>query len=395
MKDVKAQFERLKRRAADIVPEQDLLEKLKSGKILRVKLGVDPTSPDLHLGHSLVLRKLSDFQELGHQAVLIVGDFTARIGDPSERDSARPVVTQEAIEKNMKTYTDQAFLILDRKKTEIRYNSEWLDKLRFQDVLELAARYTVARMLERDDFEKRFEGGQPITIKEFLYPLAQAYDSVAIKADVELGGTDQRFNLLVGREIQERFGLSPQVTLTSPLLVGIDGTKKMSKSLGNYIGIAEAPNTMFGKVMSIPDSLLEQYITLLTDLDWSEIQKLHPMEQKKKLAREIVQIYHSSDAADAALEEFERVFSRKERPQDVAQVVISKSELTAYNKIGVIQLLTMTKLVSSKSDARRLIDQGAVELDGQRIGSVDEEAELQSGMLLRVGKKRFAEIKIE
>ncbi|MBI1729280.1 tyrosine--tRNA ligase [Candidatus Acetothermia bacterium] len=395
MKDVKAQFERLKRRAADIVPEQDLLEKLKSGKILRAKLGVDPTSPDLHLGHSLVLRKLRDFQELGHQAVLIVGDFTARIGDPSDRDSTRPVVTQEAIEKNMKTYTDQAFLILDPIKTEIRYNSEWLDKLRFQDVLELAARYTVARMLERDDFEKRFEGGQPITIKEFLYPLAQAYDSVAIKADVELGGTDQRFNLLVGREIQERFGLSPQVTLTSPLLIGTDGTKKMSKSLGNSIGIAEAPNTMFGKVMSIPDSLLEQYVILLTDLSWPEVQKLHPMEQKKRLAREIVQIYHDADAADAALEEFARVFSRKERPNDVTQVVISKSELNAHNKIGIVQLLTVTKLVSSKSDARRLVEQGAVELDGQRIGSVDDEAELRSGMLLRVGKKRFAEIKIE
>ncbi len=394
----KEALERIKRRAVEIIPETDLLEKLErsllKGKPLRVKLGVDPTAPDIHLGISVVLRKLRDFQDLGHTAVLIVGDFTARIGDPSERKSTRPMLSAEQIEQNMKTYQEQVFKILDRDKTELRYNSEWLEGMSFPGIMELASRYTVARMLERADFARRYKEGHPIAMLEFLYPLAQAYDSVAVQADIELGGTDQKFNLLVGREIQERYGQEPQVALIMPLLEGTDGVKKMSKSYGNYIGITEAPNEMFGKLMSIPDRLIGKYVTLLTDLDWAWLKKLHPMEQKKRLAYELVRMYHGEEAARRAEGEFERVFSRGERPQDVVQVAITQRQLKPDGTMWIVDLLQASSLVSSRSEARRLIEQGAVELDGQKIDSPQLDVKIQSGMLLRVGKHRFAQLQL-
>jgi tyrosyl-tRNA synthetase len=388
----------IERRVAEIIPQADLERKLEhsrqSGKPLRVKLGVDPTAPDIHLGISIPLKKLRDFQDLGHTAVLIVGDFTARIGDPSERNTTRPMLSPDQIEQNMKTYQEQAFKILDPQRTEFRYNSEWLEDLSFQEILELTSRYTVARMLERDDFSGRYREGQSITLLEFLYPLAQAYDSVAVNADVELGGTDQRFNLLVGREIQERYGQEPQVAVIVPLLEGTDGVKKMSKSYGNYIGITEAPHEMYGKLMSIPDTMLEKYVTLLTDLDWEKVKQLHPKEQKKSLAREIVKLYHGEEAARTATEEFERIFSRGERPQDVPKVAIAQSQLQPEGTIWIVDLLQASGLVSSRSDARRLIDQGAVELDGQKIDSAQTDIQIKSGMLLRVGKHRFVELQL-
>lgn len=393
----KEQLERIKRRTEEIIPEEELLRKLErsyeTGKPLRVKLGIDPTAPDIHLGFSVVLQKLRDFQDLGHVAVLIVGDFTARIGDPSGRKTTRPLLAPEEIERNLKTYKEQIFRILDPDpaKVEIRHNSEWLESLTFADVLELASRYTVARMLERDDFHRRFREGIPLTIREFLYPLAQAYDSVAVRADVELGGTDQRFNLLVGREIQERYGQEPQVAVLMPLLVGTDGEKKMSKSEGNYVGITEPPQEMFGKLMSIPDALIEQYVRLLTDLEGEALRNEHPMVQKKRLAYEIVKCYHGEEAAQKAQEEFERVFSQRERPTDVPRVEIPREKLTD-GSIWIVELLETTGLVQSRSEARRLIQQGAVELDGRRVESVEAHVALREGMLLRVGKRRFAEI---
>jgi tyrosyl-tRNA synthetase len=396
MKDPKEQLEIIKRRTVEIIPEEELLRKLerscRAGEPLRVKLGIDPTAPDIHLGFSIVLWKLRDFQDLGHLAVLIVGDFTARIGDPSGRKTTRPMLSPEEIERNMKTYTEQAFKILDPERTEIRRNSEWLASMTFQDVLELTSKYTVARMLERDDFEQRFREGAAITIREFLYPLAQAYDSVAVRADVELGGTDQRFNLLVGREIQERYGQEPQVVVITPLIEGTDGVRKMSKSYRNYIGITEPPGEMFGKLMSIPDVLIEKYVTLLTDLDWEMLSNEHPMEQKKRLAFEVVKRYHGEEAARGAEEEFERVFSKRERPQDVPRVKIPKERLRSDGTISIVDLLEGSGLVSSRSEARRLIQQGAVELDGSVIDSIDAEVKLKDGMLLRVGKRRFAEL---
>lgn len=384
----------LKRRAVDIIPEGDLIRKLersaRTGKPLRVKLGVDPTSPDIHIGIGVVLQKLRDFQDLGHTAVLIVGDFTARIGDPSERASQRKMLSKEEVEANMRAYKEQALKILDPDRTEFRYNSEWLEKMDFAKLLELASKYTVAAMLERDDFAKRFREGNPISIVEFLYPLAQGYDSVAIEADVELGGTDQRFNLLVGRALQERYGQEPQVCFIMPLLEGLDGVKKMSKSVGNYVGITEHPNEMFGKLMSIPDMLLEKYVKLLTDLDWEELKKLHPKEQKQKMAHAIVARYHSQEAADRALEEFERVFARKERPTDVPKLYVDKQLLKPDGTIWVVDLIA--PLTKSRSEAKRLIEQGAVELDGVKITQFDQRVLVREGALLRVGKHTFAEV---
>ncbi len=392
-----AQLERIKRRTEAIIPEDELLKKLErayeTGTPLRVKLGIDPTAPDIHLGFSVVLQKLRDFQDLGHVAVLIVGDFTARIGDPTGRKTTRPMLSPEEIERNLQTYKDQVFRILDPDpaKLEIRRNSEWLEPMTFADVLKLASKYTVARMLERDDFHQRFKAGLPITIHEFLYPLAQAYDSVAVRADVELGGSDQRFNLLVGRDIQREYGQEPQVAVLLPLLVGTDGVKKMSKSEGNYIGIAEPPHEMFGKLMSIPDALIEPYVQLLTDLDWKALQKEHPMAQKKRLAYEIVKRYHGEEAARKAQEEFERVFSRRERPTDVPKVHIAAEKLRD-GRIALVELLALSGLVPSKSEARRLIAQGAVELDGTRVTDPKALVEVKTGTLLRVGKRRFAEL---
>lgn len=394
---IEEQLRRLKRRAVDIIPEADLIKKLeraqRTGKPLRVKLGVDPTSPDIHIGIGIVLQKLRDFQDLGHTAVLIVGDFTAQIGDPSERSSQRKMLSKDEVETNMRLYKEQALKILDPARTELRYNSEWLEQMNFAKLLELASKYTVAGMLERDDFSKRFQAGTPISIVEFLYPLAQAYDSVAIKADVELGGTDQRFNLLVGRAIQERFGQEPQVCLITPLLEGLDGVKKMSKSVGNYVGVTEPPNGMFGKLMSIPDALLEKYVTFMTDLDWEELKRLHPKEQKQQMAHAVVTRYHSEAEADAALEEFERVFSRKERPADVPKIYLDRTLLKPNGAIWVVDLVSL--LAKSRSEAKRLIDQGAVELDGVKITQSDQDVLFQEGALVRVGKHTFAEVYLQ
>jgi tyrosyl-tRNA synthetase len=388
------QLRLLKRRAVDVIPEADLVKKLEraqhTGKPLRVKLGVDPTSPNIHIGIGIVLQKLRDFQELGHTAVLIVGDFTARIGDPSERASQRRMLSQSEVETNMREYKEQALKILDPAHTEFRYNSEWLERMDFAQLLELASKYTVAGMLERDDFSKRFQAGNPISIVEFLYPLAQGYDSVAIGADVELGGTDQRFNLLVGRALQERYGQEPQVCFIMPLLEGLDGVKKMSKSYGNSVGITEPPNAMFGKLMSIPDALLEKYVTLLTDLDWKEIKKLHPKEQKQKMAHAVVMRYHSKEAADRALEEFERIFARKERPTDVPKVYLDRNVLKPDGTVWIVDLVA--PLTKSRSEAKRLIDQGAVEMDGIKIAKSDQSVLFKEGTLLRVGKHTFVEV---
>ena len=389
-----SQLARLKQRTTHLITDADLLAKLKQGRPLRVKLGVDPTAPDIHLGISVVLWKLRHFQDLGHQAVLIVGDFTARIGDPSGRSATRPVLSTEAIARNMESYRDQVFRILDPEQTEFRYNSEWLAPLSFEDLLKLTSRYTVARLLERDDFSARFKANNPISVLEFLYPLAQAYDSVAVQADVELGGDDQLFNLLAGRDIQERYGQEPQVAVTMPLLEGIDGAKKMSKSYGNYIGITEPPNEIYGKLMSIPDVLIEKYLRLLTNLNWDTLKGEHPKTQKQVLARAVVSLYHHEVAAQQAEEEFEQVFAQGGRPKEAKRVTISRTTLKAGDTIWIVDLLEQSGLVSSRSEAKRLIAQGAMELDGRRADSVDSDVEIKDGMLLRVGKHRFVELSI-
>lgn len=396
--DPRAQLQELQQRTSQIYTEADLLAKLQraaqSGEPLRVKLGIDPTAPDIHLGIGIVLWKLRQFQDLGHQVVLIVGDFTARIGDPSGRSATRPVLSPEAIARNMESYREQAFKILDQERTEFRYNSEWLAPLTFEQILGLTSRYTVARLLERDDFSTRFKDNQPISVLEFLYPLAQAYDSVAVRADVELGGDDQLFNLLAGREIQERYGQEPQVAIITPLLEGTDGVKKMSKSYGNYIGITEPPGEIYGKLMSIPDALTEKYVKLLTPLDWETLRSNHPKAQKQALAREVVRLYHGDEAGKRAQEEFERVFAQGSRPRDIQRVAIKRSALNPDGAIWIVDLLAHCGLVSSRSEARRLIAQGAVELDGQRVASVDFDLQVKEGLLLRVGKHRFVELGI-
>jgi tyrosyl-tRNA synthetase len=359
---------------------------------LRIKLGIDPSAPQLTLGHAVVLRKLRQFQQLGHTAVLIVGDFTRLIGDPSGRTSTRPPMSKEEIERNMASYAEQAYKILDPQRTEIRYNSEWLRKMTFEDVVRLSARYTVARMLERDDFSLRFKRSLPITIMEFLYPLAQAYDSVAVAADVEMGGEDQQFNFLIGRAIQEAFGQEPQVILTMPLLIGTDGEMAMGQSKGNYIGVAEPPQEMYGKVMALPDHLMPQYFSLLTDLSQEEIDELseahHPRDRKMCLAREIVAQFHSPKAAEAAEEEFVRVFQREELPSELPTVAV------AAESISPLDLLVEAGLALSRSEARRLIDQGGAQLDGERITGIDP-VTVRDGAVLRVGKRRFVRLVLQ
>ena len=381
-----------------LIPESELVEKLRrseeTGVPLRIKLGIDPSAPHLTLGHSIPLKKMRQFQDLGHTGVLVVGDFTRRIGDPSGRSSTRALMTQEDIEKNMSTYVEQAFKILDPERTEIRYNSEWLGKLTFADVISLTAKYTVARMLERDDFAKRFAGNLPISVLEFLYPLAQAYDSVAIQADVELGGADQLFNLLVGRDIQREYGQEPQAIMTVPLLIGTDGVRSMSQTVGNYVGIGESPSEMYGKILSIPDDLLHEYFFQLTDLDMSEADALiasSPRDAKRRLALEIVAHYHDEDLALAAQEEFDRIHIQHARPSDVPQVKIDRELLKDGNVIWVISLLQGSGLVKSRSEAKRLITQGGVRVNEERITSPDLELPFEPPMLIQVGKRSFAE----
>jgi len=389
---------RLRPTVDQLIPVPDLVVKLKRSeqaeKPLRIKLGIDPSAPHLTLGHSIPLHKMRQFQDLGHTGVLVVGDFTRRIGDPSGRSSTRAAMNTEDIERNMATYVEQAFKILDPEKTEIRYNSEWLGELTFADVITLTSKYTVARMLERDDFAKRFAGNLPISILEFLYPLAQAYDSVAIHADVELGGADQLFNLLVGRDIQREYGQEPQVILTVPLLIGTDGERSMSQTTGNYVGIGEEPEEMYGKILSIPDNLLYEYFYQLTDVSVEDVQPMienAPRDAKRVLAREIVSIYHDKDAAMAAQEEFDRVHIQHERPSEVPQVQIDRALIKEDGTIWIVDLLQASNLVKSHAEAKRLIAQGGVKINDERVSSADLDLPFDPPILIQVGKRAFAE----
>ncbi len=398
---VEEQLRQIRRGVVEIIPEEELVQKLersyRTGKPLIVKLGCDPSRPDLHLGHAVVLRKLRQFQDLGHQAVLIIGDFTAMIGDPTGRSKTRPALTLEETRANGRTYFEQTARILDPERTIIRYNSEWLGRMTFRDVIELAAKYTVARMLERDDFEKRYKAGEPIGIHEFLYPLAQAMDSVEIQADVELGGTDQRFNLLVGRDIQQAYGLEPQICLLMPILEGTDGVEKMSKSLGNYIGITEPPEEMYGKVLSIPDHLIYRYFELATDIPTEELPakkefaERDPRNAKHELAWTIVRMYHGAEAANRAREHFERTIIRGEAPEDLKPFRPTPDE---GSRIALVNLIVQAALAPSKSEARRLIRQGAVSIDGERVTDEHLEIDLaqRAPFVLKVGKRRFARV---
>ncbi len=364
-----------------------------TGTPLRIKLGLDPTAPDLHIGHTVVLNKMRQLQDLGHTVIFLIGDFTAMIGDPSGRNTTRPPLTREQIEENARTYFNQASLVLDRERTEIRYNSEWCDPLGARGMIQLAARYTLARMMERDDFIKRFKGGLPISVHELLYPLMQGYDSVALKADIELGGTDQKFNLLVGRELQREFGQEPQCILTMPLLEGLDGVDKMSKSKGNYVGITEAPGEMFGKLMSISDDLMWRYFTLLSFRPIDEIERLkqecatgrNPRDAKVMLAQEIVARFHDQSAAERALAEFEARFRQGAIPDDIPEVRLSGAPL------AIAHVLKQANLAPSTSEALRNIEQGGVRVDGDRVE--DKGLKLSSGTyVVQVGKRKFARV---
>jgi tyrosyl-tRNA synthetase len=404
MLNLKEQIEIIKRGAVEIIPEEELVKKLeksiKTNTPLRIKQGFDPTAPDIHLGHTVGLRKLRDFQKLGHQVILIVGDYTGMVGDPSGRSERRPQLSLSQIKKNAETYQKQFFKVVDRKNTEVRFNSEWFSRMNFLEIMHLASRMTLARMLERDDFCKRFKEQAPISLHELFYPLMQGYDSVAIKADVEIGGTEQKFNLLTARQVQEDFGIEPQVILTLPILVGIDGKQRMSKSIGNYIGVAESPKEIFGKIMSIPDELIYSYFELLTDISDEELsnvkknleeKKTNPMELKKKLGREIVAIYYNQEKAEIAQKEFEKVFSEKELPDEIPVFRLKYDK----PKIWIVKLLTMAGLAESSSHARRLIQQGGVYVDNEKVVDVDLEIPIQGEKLLKVGKRKFLKIKMD
>ncbi len=372
--------------AVDVIPREELDRRLKSGATLRVKLGIDPTAPDIHLGFVVVLRKLREFQDLGHTAVLVIGDYTARIGDPSGRSKTRPVLSPEEIEENTKTYLEQAYLVLDRERTEVRRNSEWLAPLTLAEIIELTRATTVARILERDDFSKRYAAGDPITLTELLYPLMQAYDSVAIDADVELGGTDQLYNLLMGRQIMEYYGKEPQCVLTTPLLVGTDGKAKMSKSLGNYIGVTENPRDIFGKVMSLPDEPMKDYYALLLDQPMPDAP---PVEQKRELARSLVRAFHDEGAVTEAEETFDAV-TRRQAPEDAPEVVLPKDA----DEIWIVDLITLAGFAKTNGEARRFINGGAVRVGGEPVR--DERLSLPvaslDGEVLQVGKRRYARL---
>ncbi len=383
--------------AVDAIPEDDLKERLRSGETLRVKLGIDPTAPDIHLGFVVVLKKLREFQRLGHTAVLVIGDYTARIGDPSGRSKTRPILSPEQIDANTRTYLEQAYLVLDRDRTEVRHNSEWLAPLTLAEIIHLTRATTVARILERDDFNKRYAANDPITLTELLYPLMQAYDSVAVDADVELGGTDQLYNLLMGRQIMEYYGKRPQCVLTTPLLVGTDGKMKMSKSLGNYIGVTDPPNEMFGKTMSIPDPLMPDYYSLLLGRDLLEAP---PVKQKRELARALVRVFHGESAAKRAEETF-NVVSHRGIPEDVSTVFLAglvqgTSNATAGIEVchWIVDIIVSAGFAKTNSEARRLIRGGAVRLDGKVI--MDEQRYLPDekldGKVLQVGKRRYARL---
>ena len=404
--EINEQLKILKRGVSDLISEDELKDKLieaeKEGRPLKVKLGLDPSAPDIHLGHTVVLRKLKQFQDLGHEVYLIIGDFTGMIGDPTGKSETRNQLTKEEVLENARTYEEQFSKVLDPEKTEVVFNGDWLGEMDFADVLELSAHYTVARMLERDDFSKRYNAGKPIGIHEFFYPLMQGYDSVAIEADVELGGTDQRFNLLVGRKLQQEYGQEPQVVLMMPLLEGLDGVNKMSKSLDNYIGVYDQPADMFGKVMSIPDDMILRYFELLTDVSIERLEQMkeklaradfNPMELKKELAHEIVAEYHGEEEAVKARQEFESVFSKGNLPEDIPIIEIAESELE-NGELWIVKLVAATGLVDSNSQARRMIKQGAVSIDDQKYEKINLDIEVEDGMIIQIGKRRFAKIKL-
>ncbi len=380
----------IKRGAAEIIPEAELLAKIEksigSGKPLRVKLGVDPSTADLHLGHTVVLEKLRTFQELGHQVLFLVGDFTAQIGDPTGKNETRKPVSKEEVQRNAKTYADQVLKILNPSKTQIVFNSQWNDTLKIQDVIRLAAQMTVARMLERDDFQKRYASQQPIALHEFLYPIMQAFDSVQLRADVELGGTDQKFNVLLGREYQKNAGQEAQVAILTPLLEGTDGVQKMSKSLGNYIALLDSPKDIFGKIMSISDKLMLRYYELLTDRNVDVVKKQHPRDAKVELAFELVERFHSTEAAEAVATEFDAVFSKKQTPTDMPVVTLTNLQ------IPLTKLLAENGVVTSLSEARRLIAQGGVSVDGKKITDTAFVIENTTEATVKAGKRKYLKV---
>ncbi|HHX75641.1 MAG TPA: tyrosine--tRNA ligase [Firmicutes bacterium] len=402
--DAEQQFRIIKNNTVEIINEDELLKKLQrslqTGKPLKVKLGLDPSAPDLHLGHAVVLHKLREFQQLGHQVIIILGDFTGKVGDPTGRSETRRQLTDEEVLRNAATYKEQVFKILDPEKTEIVFNSTWLAKLNFAQVIELASKYTVARMMEREDFAKRYREQQPISIHEFFYPLMQGYDSVALEADVEFGATEQKFNLLMGRHLQREFGQEPQVCIMMPILVGLDGVNKMSKSLGNYIGITEEPAEIYGKVMSMADELMPEYYRLATDFTMEEVAaveealkdgSLHPRDAKMRLAHRIVRIYHGREAADRAENEFKQVFQRGDLPDDIPEVDVSA--IVENGKVKLLQLLTFAKLAPSNSEARRNIQQGGVRVNGEKTEDINAVIAAVPGTVVQVGKRRFIRLK--
>ena len=399
MSAIRQAIQTIRRGAEELIVEEELKNKLASGRKLRIKLGLDPTAPDLHLGHTVVINKLRDFQNLGHQVQFLIGDFTGMIGDPTGKNQTRPPLTREEIERNAKSYQEQVFKILDPDKTQIRYNSEWSDKLGAEGMIRLASRYTVARLLERDDFAKRMKANQPIALHELLYPLMQGYDSVAMKADVELGGTDQKFNLLVGRELQKQYGQEPQCILTMPLLEGLDGKEKMSKSLGNYVGIAEPRQEIFGKLMSISDELMWRYIDLLSFESPSTVGKWkdevaagrNPRDIKVLFAKEIVTRFHGKQASDAAQEAFERRHRHGELPEDLQEVTLSANE----GGLTIAQVLKQAGLAASTSEAQRLVEQGGVKVDGERVTDRGLRFPRGARFVVQAGKRKAARIAIK
>lgn len=398
MTGIKEQLAELMRGTAEVLPADGLEAKLKEARPLVVKAGFDPTAPDLHIGHTVLINKMRQFQQLGHDVVFLVGDFTAMIGDPSGKNATRPPLSSEEIRVNAATYEKQIFKILDEKKTRIEFNSSWMDKMDAAGLIKLAARHTVARMLERDDFNRRYTGGQPISIHEFLYPLVQGYDSVALRADIELGGTDQKFNLLVGRQLQQDYGQDPQIVITTPLLEGLDGVQKMSKSLGNYIGITDPPGEMFGKIMSISDDLMWRYFDVLSfrslkdiaDLRKSVEDGMNPRDAKFELGIEIVARFHSDALAEAARQEFISRFQQGAMPDDIPDVSLGSQD----GKLTITHLLRNARLVSSTSEATRMIKQGAVKIDGQRIEDYSLQLDAGTTHIVQVGKRKFARVRL-
>jgi len=402
------EFEELSRGAIQVITPADLKEKLararRDGRPLRVKFGADPSAPDIHLGHTVCLRKLRQFQEFGHEVFFVIGDFTGRIGDPSGKSETRPQLDEETIRKNALTYEQQIFKVLDPSRTRVVFNNDWLSELSFVDVIELASKYTVARMLERDDFTTRFREGRPISLHEFMYTLAQAYDSVSLRADLEMGGSDQTFNFVATRDIMGRYGQEAQVVLTMPLLEGTDGVEKMSKSLGNYIGINEPAKDIYGKAMSIPDKLMVRYFELVTDLPNNEVKairrgltsaKLHPRDVKMRLAHVLVRMYHGQAAADKAQDEFVAIFRRGEMPDDILPIGVARGDLTPGGTMWVARLLVVLGLASSTSEGRRLVVQGGVRIDENRVTDAAAEVPVTDGMVVRVGKRRVARVAVK